>query len=407
MDDVQGKVSFVTIKSILALLWHLHLDYAISLLLFYSIMYYNGVNFKKKKNLIMAIEQQSFRDNILALHNHKSKYTFIVFPEVMRTIVGETCWPKELMKETGFYEKKERHRKTINRLENIHYTVLFFITKMTNIEVNVVLAADFDNYQDFPWIAAIHQMKGKFIAYCNENIITKKTKEETTKKLVSHIFRFDGDAILFYNSEAKTIFERLISFEKNKIHVVGEPRIDTLIQMKRGGEDFIAIVTFKEYEKLWNETIDAIYSKKELRKKIVMICKNEEEMQDASKKHQPGAICVKSDLVLKSGPKAIIGINRTECFDAMIVGIPVIVPFWAEAKKTEEDEMELFGNHTRKFHETARTKETLLKLIDSYMNDKKEYPLKPEAREYIEKRYSLIDGNNCKRFFDLVDKICK
>ena len=407
MDTLTRNIVIIQLRSIIILLWRLRLEFFISIIMVGSIIYFNGMSLKTKKKIIIAIDQKTFRDNILALHNHKSKYNFIVFPESMRTIIGETCWPIEIRKETGFYEKKERYRKTLDRLEKIHYTTLLMITRLTNNKIKVVLAEDFDSYQDFPWIAAIHKMKGKFIAYCNENIITKKTKEKITKKLVSHIFRFDGDAILFHNNEAKALFERLISFEKNKIYVTGEPRIDNLVQMKKKKGDFIAVVTFAEYGKLWKETTEAIRSEKQLKKKIVMVCKDDEGIEYAIKRHEPEEIYVSMDVVLEEGPKAVIGVNSTDCIDALIAGVPVIMPFWAEAKKIEDDETELFGNHTRKFHELAKTKETVLKLIDSYMKDTREHPLKQEAREYIERRYSLIDGNNCKRFFELVDKICR
>jgi hypothetical protein len=407
MDVTTNKTIIIQLRSTIKLLWILRLDFIISYMMFASILYYNGRTLKTKKKIILAIDQQSFRENILALHDHKSKYNFIVFPEIMRTILGETCWPMEIRKETGFYEKKERYRNALDRLEKIHYNALLVMTKITTNKIKAVVAEDFDNYQDYPWIAAIHKMKGKFIAYCNENVITKQTKEETTKKFVRHIFRFDGDAILFHNNEAKTLFERLISFEKNKIHVTGEPRMDNLVQMKRKKGTFIAVVTFAKYGKLWKETTEALHSNKQLKKKIVMICKDDEGVEYAIKRHEPEEIYISMDVVLEEGPKAVIGVNSKDCIDALIAGVPVIMPFWAEAKKTEDDETELLGNHTRKFHDIAKTKEALLKLIDSYMNDTKEHPLKQEAREYIERRYSLIDGNNCKRFFDVVDKISR
>jgi hypothetical protein len=368
----------------------------------------NGKKLKTEKKFILVIEQEVLRDDINALAAHQSKYELILYPEIMRQIIGDICWPDEIKMETTFYEKKERYRKVFERIENIHYNVLMLITKLTKHKMKAILAGNFDEFQDYLWITAIHKAKGKFIAFCNETIITKKTKERITNKFLSYIFRFDGDAILFHNEASKHIFERLISFDKDKMYVVGLPKMDQISQINKAKGEFILIFPFTELKQLCKETIDAICENQELRPKSIIMCRNNEEVINFQSKYIGlGALYIDLKFILEEGPKVAVGFNSTSCLDSMVAGIPVIMPIWAEAKDIELDESELMGEHTKKFHEIVKNKESLIKLLEKYLNDKKEHPLSKEATEYIEKRYSLIDGNNCKRFFDVIDSICK
>ena len=101
----------------------------------------------------------------------------------------------------------------------------------TAMDIKIILTANINYFQDYPWIDAIHRNNGKFVALEKESIFflpksVKKIIIDTHKK---HDFKYEGDAVFFYNDVAKETYIKTGGVQPERAFVTGCPRVDELI----------------------------------------------------------------------------------------------------------------------------------------------------------------------------------
>lgn len=418
------RIIFFKLRIIIYILWKLHLDKFIAGFLKHIIISYNKEDIKKNKNTtaIFAMERGIFNYDIEALKFFPSNYILLVYPTLARSLMfDEAEWlhPKDILDQTVFYAKKDEYKKHYDRLSNIFLLTIKKIEKSTVLKIKFILTANLDYFQDYPWIKSIHDNDGKFIVLEKESIVYLYT--DTTNISNRHHkynFKYDGDYVLFYNYLGKETYLKTGSIKPEQAFVTGCPRVDNLIKISKNktkDSDFILIASFMQpyyfATKVWDEIISSINKDEILRKKTIIKCKNHEEVSILQQKY-PLIIAVSDSIenYLIKQPTIFIGYNSTTCYDALIAGIPVIIPYWGETEIKSDDG--LVGMHTSDFHLIAKSKEDLIKILKDYIqgNTKKYMNAQTvwnntKLKEFLEKRYSRVDGKNCQRFFEFIDKI--
>lgn len=419
------RLIFENLQVTVFFLWKTKLDYLISVFLGIVTILYNKneITKKNRKIGILAIERNIFDEDVKALKKFPSNYQILVFPVLLRALMSdenELIWPDGLpLEQTAFYAKKDDFDWFFDRFSDIFYNTLKFFKSFSCVDIKIILTANIDYFQDYSWIKAIHNKNGKFVVLEKESIVYLSTdKKVLTHRYNKYRFKFDGDVVLFYNYLGKKTYIDTGSVSPNKAFVVGCPRVDSLVSIahkKSGDGDFVLLASFIEpyylATNVWDEIIHAVYNDEFLRRKTVVKCKDDKEAKEVKKLFPD--INVVSDSIENyfiKNPAILVGYNSTTCYGALIVGIPVVVPYWGETKKDGIDG--LVGKHTSSFHLLASSKDELLVILKDYLNKNTEGYKKPqtiwnnlELKKFLEERYSRVDGKNCQRFFEFIDKI--
>ena len=408
------------------ILWNLKLDFLISKFFGIITVCYNKKELKQNKNktAILAMERNIFDFDVKALKRYPSKYIIIVYPTLARALLSDEAeWllPKEILEQTSFYAKKDKYINLYDRLSRLYCKTLDTIESFANIDIKIVLTANIDYFQDYPWIKSIHQKKGKFVVLEKESIIFKEIDiKNLTNRHRKYGFLYEGDAVLFYTNLAKKIYCKIGSVKPNQAFVTGSPRVDRLTSISKkqtGKSDFFLLSSFLEPRhfgsNVFNEILDEIYKDDLLKKKVIVKCKYPKEVMQVNKSYQDiSAVYDSVENYLIKNPAIFIGYNSTICFDALIAGIPVVVPYWGEIKNGNDEKF--LGEHTSSFHLLAYSKDSLVKIIKDYLTNNTKKYMKTQTvwnnsklKKYLEHRYSRVDGNNCKRVFEVIDEILK
>lgn len=282
--------------------------------------------------------------------------------------------------------------------------------------MKIILTANFDYYQDYPWISAVHKKNGKFVVLEKESIFYMPANERITVSWYKNrSFVYEGDAVLFYNETAKNVYIETGVVKPSQSFVTGCPRVDTLVSLaknKKKKGDFALLVSFMDpaYRavELWNKTLKAVYQDELLRNKTIIKCRDSEEVEIINRKF-PGISAVYGPMedYLKEPIAIFASFNSTSCLDALIVGIPVVVPAWGTAKKAGKKA--LLGEHTSDFNLIAYNKESLIEILKEHITNKYTYKQtqsiwgNSKIKKSIEEKYSRLDGKNCQRFFNYID----
>lgn len=308
------------------------------------------------------------------------------------------------------------HAEFLARITSIFERALYILRDTYHTRIEIVLAGQIDYAMDYPWIAAIKNFGGKFVVLNKESIIYSPFfAQETVDLYEKDSFFYEGDAVLLYNSFAKELYMRAGAIEEKKSFVVGCPRVDRLIQIgvsARAKNRFVLLAAFLDptyrAQKLWSEVLSSLYADPSLRSRVIIKCRDTREIP-VIKKDFPdfNAVTGPMEKFLEMNPAVFVGFNSTACLDALIAEIPLVVPWWAEALAMEGES--LLGPRTSDFHTLARTPESLVSAINVRLNDEENdtpsvsWQSNARLRDFIETKYSSLDGKNCERFFAFID----
>jgi len=417
----------ICIKLTVTILFRLKQDKILSIFMGLTIILYNKNEIdNKKKTGILAIKKLIFNDDLIALKKYPSDYKILLYPIPLKNSkTGKIrgMWPEEIQEQTAFYVQKEKYRDLFERCSKLFYDTLKFIETFSQINVKIILTANIDYWQDYPWIEAIHKKNGKFVVLEKESILySSGITNRRLNRYKDYKFKYEGDVVLFYNELAKESYLTTDSFKQNQSFVTGCPRVDMLTSLaedKKDKNDFILFATFMSplhgpYKsvKLGNDILNIINKDKLLKSKTIIKCKDSVEAKNIKKTYPD--LHVVSDTIfkyLKKNPAIFIGYNSTSCFDSLIARIPTVVPLWGDAKKVGNDT--LLGEHTSDFHLVAHDKEEFVKILKSHLDSKdiKNYFTAEskwdhsELKKKIETEYSPIDGKNRQRFFNVINRL--
>ena len=426
MANIGRRLVFKSLQMCFILLWHTKLDFFISKFIGIVTVAYNKKEFSKNKNkkAILAMERGVFDYDVKAIKEYPSNYIIVIYPTLARALLSDEAeWliPEEILEQTAFYKNKDKYTWLYDRFSKIYTKALDTMNAFGNIDVKIVLTANIDYFQDYPWIKAIHNKNGKFVVLEKESIVYLYTDKKTiSARHKKYDFKFEGDAVFFYNYLGRDTYVEAGSVKPSQAHVTGCPRVDSLIEIlnkKTKKQDIAVVATFMQpyyfATKVWDEIINSIYSDELLRKKTIIKCKDKSEVTEVNSKF-PGinAVCDSLGKYLVKNPTIFVGYNSTACYDALIAGITLMIPFWGETHKQGNDA--LVGKHTSNFHHLAKNKSEFIRILKDYIKgDTANYKKfgnvfdDKKLKEFLEQRYSRVDGNNCKRFYEKIDKILK
>lgn len=422
MTNIFRRIAFNLLKFKVYALWYLHLDRFLGKFIGYLTVSYNKQILEKDKIGILAMERGIFDYDVAALKKQSSNYQIIVFPTLARALLfdeAKKIQPQELLEQTVFYAKKDEYTEHYNRLSNIFSHTLDYFEKKTKSKIKVVLTANIDYFQDYPWIKTIHDRSGKFVALEKESIVYMYTdKKNISERHHKYNFKFDGDAVLFYNYLGRDIYVEVGSVKASQAYVSGCPRVDRLVELSKNKSkktDNAVIASFMQpyyfATKVWDEVIHSIYADELLKEKTIIKCKNKEEVKSVNNDFSDiAAVSDSLENYLIKNPAIFVGYNSTACYDALIAGVPVMVPFWGETHQKGDDA--LVGEHSSSFHHLAKSKSEFVSILKDYIKgDTSKYKDfgtvfdDKKLKEFLEKRYSRVDGKNCERFYEYIDKI--
>jgi len=416
----------IIIKLIITILFKLKQDKILSIFMGLVVILYNKNEIdNKKKTGILAIKKSIFNDDIIALKKYPSDYKILLYPIPLKNSkTGKIrgMWPEEIQEQTAFYVKKEKYRDLFERCSKLFYDILKIIETFSQIKVKIILTANIDYWQDYPWIEAIHKKNGKFVVLEKESILYSlaMTKKGILRRQ-KYKFKYEGDIVLFYNELAKENYMHMEAFKTSQAFVTGCPRVDMLTSLaedKKDKNDFILFATFMSplhgpYKsvKLGNDILNIINQNKLLKSKTIIKCKDSVEAKNIKKTYPD--LHVVSDTIfkyLKKNPAIFVGFNSTSCLDALIAGIPVVIPWWGDAKKLGTDV--LLGEHTKFFHLIAYNTKSLVNILTAHINNNvqhyentKDKLDNSKLKKDIEEKYSPVDRKNCQRFFNVINKL--
>ena len=405
--------------AVVFLLWRLHFHRVLFRLIARIILDHNKEKVSSGKNTsaILAIEKLIFSDDVAALERHGSKYLFLNYPTFLRLMLLRVMWPEEMREQGAFYPKRGAHRKLLLRLSGVFGDVIDELERRAPLHVVALLTGNIDYSHDYPWIGALRARGRKFIVLQKESLIYSPLYRETRREVFERDqFVFEGDAVLFYNRTAKETYIETGPVAPEQAIVTGCPRVDDLLNetLDAGSGAFILVATFMDplYKAggLWHEVVTAIASDSLLREHVLFKCKHPLEVA-MLRKEFPGirAVCGPMLGYLKKHPSLFVCFNSTTGLEAMILGIPVMVPWWQDGSNLGA--FALFGEHTQDFHFLARSREMFVRILKERVNDGQNvgkgaaWRRNQTMRDFIEARYSFLDGKNCTRTLAAIDDI--
>ena len=402
-----------------SLLWKLKLDKLISRVLGLIIILMNiSVFSNKKESIILCMERNIFIDDVNALKAYPSNHKFVIFNRFLNGSLIRAFWPEELKEQTTFSAKKKKNKGFFKRITKICYNTMIFLESFTKNNVNFILTGNINYFQDYPWLTAIHQKNGKFVVLNKESMVYLSDRNTDVDRIDKYKFKYEGDAVLFYNNAGMKRYIKKESVTPNQSFVTGCPRVDSLVSIakNRGKKnDFVLFALFSPFVKsiipdVYNETLSIIYNDKELRDKTIVKCKYTFQVDEIKKKYpEINAVSDSIEKYIKEDPAIFLGYSSIACFDSLIAGIPVVIPWWGKAAELGEEA--LLGKHTSEFHLLADSKESLAKILKNHIREFKEIKNgsylydNSNFKKLMEDEYTYIDGKNCQRFFEVIDQL--
>ena len=421
------------------ILWWLHLDSAISRLIAFLVISNNREECARPSSgvVLLAMDRRIFNDDKDALRQyqkaHHLSYTILSYPSFVRALLTKAVWPAGFAVQTGFYAHRNHYREFTERMVRIYEGIMYFIEKQTGIRVRVILTGLIDYAQEYPWVFAIQKCGGVFVSLYKESIIYSKFyKEETVEIYTKAQFRYDGDAVLFYNEYAKDVFIAARAVTASQSFVTGCPRVDRLVEISESPEagqnqeePFILVAAFQDPSygaaTLWREVLQALYRDEILRTHITIKCRDVREIVTIKRSFPDFQVVTgPMEYFLAKRPRVLVGFNSTSCLDALIADVAVVVPWWAEASDLglssgrRMEEAALLSPATSTFHEIAYNREMLVGMLHKYLDYGTKIPgeqhrgkKNSNLRKFIEEKYSALDGKNAERFFRFLDHFLK
>lgn len=405
-------------KFLLAFFWKTKLDFLFTRVLGAAVLRHNSRYFKdfsENKDLVLVLDKAIFNDDVNALRAHPSRFILLSYPSFLKKIVLDLCWLEEVRSQGAFFSKRRQHQKFFDRISAIFAGVLEILQRRYQRPIKLVLSSIVDYAPDYPWIAAAKSRGVETAVLNKESIICFPDDRE---KIVSWFrgngFFYEGDAVFFYNSLSRGLFIEAGVVEKKSAFLTGCPRVDTLLsfskEIKNSGS-FIILASFMMFSygalRLWSSVLDAVYGDVFLREKTIVKCRNDEEVKELRTKY-PDIMIASGPLenYLRRSPAALVSFNSTSCLDALVAGIPVVVPWWEEAKD-QPGAFWLVGPHSKNFHFLAENPKELVSILTGLLKKPASYKFNysPELKEFLVERYSPVDGRNCERVFQAIDKL--
>lgn len=419
---ISPKYKNLIFKFAIRILWFFKFDTIIAWLVAYVLVSHNNSKlFSVEHNAILALDRSIFNEDREALDKYREKhnlpYQFILYPSFIRAILSDAIWPYAFREQVAFYAKRNEHHRFLRRITRIYEKILYFFERNTKIKIKFVLTALMDYAQDYPWIKAIRNYGGQFIVLNKESIIYSDYFKDDLRTIYKKSnFNFEGDAALFYCVYGRDAYIAADSVRPDQSYVTGCPRVDELIVSvsapKKYEEPFILVAAFMDplygVPRLWNDVLDVIHSDTWVRSRVIVKCRDTREIPLIHEKF-PHINAVTGSLgkYLKKSPAAFVGFNSTTCLDAFIAEVPVVVPWWADAEQMVDKS--LLGPHTKDFHNLAFNRGSFVKILRDYLEgcEKEKQNVtswrnNPKLKEFIEYKYTPLDGKNCERFFEFL-----
>lgn len=408
----------------LFIFWRLHLDMLAAKYIGLMLLMLNRGRVKNRcgKFTILAMERTIFNDDIAALEEYASSHaygiTFIHINAVLRRLLSKIMWPEEIDIQREFYQNLSAHKETAARISKILGNALNFFELLTGLHVKVFLSGNINYAQDYPWIAVMRSKRKLFVVLDKESIIYSPSNSIARHK--NYNFKYDGDFALFYNERARETFIEAGVVTPKQTLVLGSPRVDRLTSLAKnahsaGAKDkFILINSFSLPTKgaplLFEEILETISSDARLSSRVLFKCKTQTEAEKLMKKFPAlKGVWGPMDQYLKLRPALAVGFNSGSCLDALIAGIPLLVPLWSDAARIKKEDA-LLGEHTKNFHLVSYNKTSFVETLKNALSNnlvmsaltQKSWISDPAFRKFIEHYYSPIDGKNCERFFEFL-----
>jgi hypothetical protein len=417
------KSNLLHIWPLWLLLWRLKFDILISRLLGLIIILLNlSVFSDNKKPIILCMERNIFLDDVKALKEHSSKYKFVLFNRYLNGSLIRAFWPEELKEQSIFYAKKKKFEGFFKRISKICYNTMIFLESFTGANIDFILTGNINYYQDYPWLLAIHEKNGKFVALNKESMVYLSDRNVVVDRIDKYKFKYEGDAVLFYNNSGMKRYIQKGSVTENQSYVSGCPRVDRLVNIakqKKKTKNFVLFALFSPFVKsiipeLYDEILEVIYQDKILRDNTIIKCKYAFQADEIKEKYIGlNAVSDSLENYIKNYPAIFLGYSSIACYDALIAGTPVVIPWWDKAAELGEEA--LLGEHTSEFHLLANSKESLGEILNNYVNRANKIENdsnlllidNPSFKKLMEDEYSCIDGKNCERFFEIIDQLNK
>lgn len=386
------RIIFNLLKQYFYILYILKFDSIMGLSATLIILGYNN-NLKIKKDSILALERNVSNYDTEILKNRQSNFSFLSFPTLLRALFWDENYlfagDKKRFRQENFYKFKDEN--IYNRFENINYYILVFVEKFHSTRIRVVLSGHMNYYQEYSWINAVHKNNGLFIVLCKESIFLDKGEEIWNQ---DYPFAYDGDYVFFYCKKGKDVYVNRGVVTEQQCRVTGCPRVDELVNLKldTSNNDSILLLYFgsERYyaQDTWRDVLKELYNTN--KEHVVIKCKLGVDAKKVLDVY-PEFSCTSENIVsvLKTRPRVVVGLNTTAILDAYIVGLPVVIPAWNDAKVFDVFKENVNAETISQFKEL---------LLTDFNNDI------VGLDKIIEMYYSKTDGRCCERFFDGVEK---
>lgn len=415
---ILSSIKISGLRILFRLFWHARLDFLLGKIVGFVLIRHNRHYIPKSlvgRDLILVLDKAVFNDDIKALRMYPSRFTLLSYPSFLKKIMLDVAWSEEARVQGKFFKQRRKYQGFFERISGIFANAVEVMSRRYGRNIKLVLSSIVDYAPDYPWIAAAKSRGVKSAVLNKESIICfPDDRDKIISWFRGNNFFYEGDAVFFYNSLSRDLFVKAGVVEGNRAFLAGCPRVDTLLSLSKeikNSGNFIILASFMMFSygalRLWRSVLDAIYSDVFLKEKTIIKCRNDEEVRELRARY-PDIVITSGPLenYLRKSPAALISFNSTSCLDALVAGIPVVVPWWEEAKD-QKDAFWLVGPHSKNFHFLAENPKKLVDILTELLKNPVPYKFyySPELKEFLVERYSPVDGKNCERVFKAIDNL--
>lgn len=334
--------------------------------------------------VILCLSRESFVKDIRELRKRTNFSYAMVMAGFSRF---QMAWVPVAMQIQTFYQAYEGADKNMAMEKSYRYAMRLLTLTGKQRNVQAVLTANFDYWQDIGFKRACKTLGIPFVVLSREHPVVPMACEEVTAWYIKSRYRFEGTAIAVAGSSTKAVLERVGTVcRQEQVIITGLPRFDawldvnvakplaqrTFITLLTFTEGYYADNTFKEVLQIFCNVARAHQSKP-----IRFLVKTKDISDTIALKNLMGNI-VSDNLVcdheidlfrILPESRLVINYNSLSLVEAAMARAAIAIPAWGQCNARGDDVMYPADNfNVSQVVEFAYSSIELKKIIENRIN---------------------------------------
>lgn len=385
---------------------------------FAAFLSYLGMNWGPRRTgpTILCLSRESFIKDVAELRS-RGQFNY---PMVMGGFTRfQMAWfPEEMQIQTFYQAYRGAGREDAVRKSTVYAHQLIRLASRTK-EVDAVLSANFDYWQDVGFKQACRDLNIPFVVLSREHPIVPKVCDVVVDWYQRAAYRFDGAFIAVAGKSTRDVLARVGSVcRPEQVVITGLPRFDAWLDVDKNlpleDRPWITLLTFTDgyyADKTFREVLEGfcLAARKHAGSSIRFLIKTKD-VNDTfairrfiSEEYAVHVVCTHDVDLFKVLPESrlVINYNSLSLVEAAMARTPIVIPAWGECKDRGGEAMYSVDNPcVANLVVFAGSQDAMIQHIAESVSGKTALLDKDAARAFVDEYIHIPSLGSCSENFE-------